>query len=98
MNESELAAIEARLAAEERECLRYHTSPSNYAVEVSLADAQALCAEVKRLRAALAHYADEATWGPSPTRTDGSRFVYRGAAENGYDAARAALGGTGEDG
>jgi hypothetical protein len=57
------------------------------------------CAQaILRLRATLEHYADEATWNPSPTRTDGSRCVYRGTNENGYDLARDALGGSGEGG
>jgi hypothetical protein len=97
MNEDDLKAIEKRYNA-------VRIEPSWAAC--ARTDVPALVVEVRRLRAALAHYADAGTWGrwverqhpslsPTPSRHS---IVYVAMRDNGYDVAREALlGGTEED-
>lgn len=56
-------------------------------------DLLALVAEVRRLSAALAHYADEEMWGVPPVLPEGTPRDWYLGKDNGWDVARAALGG-----
>lgn len=89
MTDEQIAAIEARASVEV-----YRDAP-NWAQ----GDVLALVQEVRRLRTALAHYADGNKWkrrrGLGPTVDQDNQTWYVGglhAEQHGYDIARAALG------
>jgi predicted cobalt transporter CbtA len=86
LSEDELTQIEARATRADL------SSDPAVAFAADHEETRALVAEIRRLRAVLAHYADETTWKPN-SKWDRFARVYRANhGQHGYDLARAALG------